>query len=34
MTPQDLNEIEQECYEKIQANTTFNPRAHLEEITL
>jgi curved DNA-binding protein len=27
VTPQDLNEIEQECYEKIQANTTFNPRA-------
>jgi curved DNA-binding protein len=34
VTPQDLNEIEQECYEKIQANTTFNPRAYLEEITL
>ena len=34
VTPQELNEIEQECYEKIQANTTFNPRAHLEEITL
>lgn len=34
VTPQDLNEIEQECYEKIQANTTFNPRAQLEEITL
>jgi DnaJ-class molecular chaperone len=32
--PQQLNEIEQECYEKIQANTTFNPRAHLEEMTL
>ena len=34
VTPQQLNEIEQECYEKIQANTTFNPRAHLEEIIL
>ena len=34
VTPQELNEIEQECYEKIQAHTTFNPRAHLEEITL
>ncbi|PZV18838.1 MAG: molecular chaperone DnaJ [Pseudanabaena sp.] len=34
VTPQDLNEIEQECYEKIQANTTFNPRAHLEDIKL
>jgi curved DNA-binding protein len=34
VTPQDLSEIEQECYEKIQANTTFNPRAQLEEMTL
>lgn len=34
VTPQDLNAIEQECYEKIQANTSFNPRAHLEEIKL
>ena len=34
VTPRQLNEIEQECYEKIQAHTTFNPRAHLEEITL
>ena len=34
VTPQELNEIEQECYAKIQANTTFNPRAHLEEIRL
>jgi curved DNA-binding protein len=33
-TPQDLNEIEQEYYEKIQANTSFNPRAQLEEIKL
>jgi curved DNA-binding protein len=34
VTPQDLNEIEQEYYEKIQANTTFNPRTQLEEMTL
>ena len=34
VTPQDLNPIEQECYEKIQANTSFNPRAQLEEIKL
>jgi curved DNA-binding protein len=34
ITPQDLNEIEQECYEKIQANTSFNPRSPLEEIKL
>jgi curved DNA-binding protein len=34
VTPQQLNEIEQECYEKIQANTSFNPRSQLEEMTL
>ena len=34
VTPQQLNSLEQECSEKIQANTTFNPRAHLEEIAL
>jgi curved DNA-binding protein len=34
VTPRDLTPIEQECYEKIQANASFNPRAHLEEIKL
>lgn len=34
VTPQDLSAIEQEYYEKIQANTSFNPRAQLEEIQL
>jgi curved DNA-binding protein len=34
ITPQDLNSIEQECYEKIQANASFNLRAHLKEIKL
>ncbi|MCX5935313.1 MAG: J domain-containing protein [Pseudanabaena sp. LacPavin_0818_WC45_MAG_42_6] len=34
VTPQDLNEIEQECYEKIQANTSFDPRDRLKEIKL
>jgi curved DNA-binding protein len=34
VTPKDLSPIEQEYYEKIQANTSFNPRAHLEEIKL
>jgi curved DNA-binding protein len=34
VTPKDLSAIEQECYEKIQANTNFNPRAQLEEIKL
>ncbi len=34
VTPQELNAIEQECYEKIQANTIFNPRDRLEEIKL
>jgi curved DNA-binding protein len=34
VTPQELNSIEQECYEKIQANASSNPRAQLEEIKL
>jgi len=34
VTPKDLSAIEQECYEKIQANTSFNPRTQLEEIKL
>jgi curved DNA-binding protein len=34
VTPQELSLIEQECYEKIQANSSFNPRAQLEEIKL
>lgn len=34
VTPQNLSSIEQECYEKIQANSSFNPRAQLEEIKL
>ncbi|MGB3786912.1 MAG: J domain-containing protein [Phormidesmis sp.] len=32
--PKDLNEIEQECYEKIQANASSNPRTPLEDIKL
>lgn len=34
VTPKDLSAIEQEYYEKIQANTSFNPRDQLEEIKL
>lgn len=34
VTPQELSPIEQECYEKIQAHTSFNPRSQLEEIKL
>jgi curved DNA-binding protein len=34
VTPQDLSSIEQDCYEKIRANTSFNPRVQLEEIKL
>ncbi|MHC5894994.1 DnaJ C-terminal domain-containing protein [Nostoc sp.] len=34
VTPQNLSAIEQEYYEKIQANTSFNPRTELEEIKL
>ncbi|ARV59093.1 molecular chaperone DnaJ [Nostocales cyanobacterium HT-58-2] len=32
--PRDLSPLEQECYEKIQANTTFNPRSELEHVSL
>jgi curved DNA-binding protein len=34
VTPQELSPIEQEYYEKIQAHSSFNPRAQLEEIKL
>jgi curved DNA-binding protein len=34
VTPQELSSIERECYERIQANTSFNPRSQLEEIKL
>ncbi len=34
VTPKDLSPLEQEYYEKIQANTSFNPRTQLEEIKL
>jgi curved DNA-binding protein len=34
VVPQDLSSIEQECYEKIQANTIFNPRDYTKEIKL
>jgi curved DNA-binding protein len=34
VTPPDLSPIEREYYEKIQAHTSFNPRAQLEEIKL
>ena len=29
-TPKTLNEIERECYQKIQANRSVNPRAALD----
>lgn len=32
--PTTLNSIEQESYEKIKANSSFNPRAHLVEVRL
>ncbi len=34
VSPKELSEIEQDCYEKIQANSSFNPRTALEEVTL
>ena len=34
VSPTELSKIEQECYEKIQSNSSFNPRSILEEMTL
>jgi curved DNA-binding protein len=34
VSPKKLSEIEQDCYEKIQANSSFNPRTTLEEVSL
>lgn len=34
VSPQALSETEQDCYEKIQAASSFNPRSTLEEVTL
>lgn len=34
VSPKELSEIEQDCYEKIQANSSFNPRIALEGVTL
>ncbi len=34
VTPKDLSPIEQDYYEKIRENSSFNPRAHLEEMKL
>ncbi len=34
VSPKELSEIEQDCYEKIQSNSSFNPRSTIEEMTL
>ncbi|WP_017301654.1 DnaJ C-terminal domain-containing protein [Nodosilinea nodulosa] len=34
VSPQELSQIEQDCYEKIRAASTFDPRSALEEVTL
>jgi len=34
VSPKELNEIERECYEKIRANSSFAPRADLDEVRL
>ncbi|HTL90063.1 MAG TPA: DnaJ C-terminal domain-containing protein [Leptolyngbya sp.] len=34
VSPKELSQIEQDCYEKIQANSSFNPRTKIEEVTL
>jgi curved DNA-binding protein len=34
VSPKNLSEIEQDCYEKIQFNSSFNPRSGIKEVTL
>ena len=34
VSPQELSQTEQDCYEKIRAASSFNPRSALEEMTL
>lgn len=34
VSPKDLSPIERECYEKIRANSSFDPRADLDEVRL
>lgn len=34
VSPQKLSDLEQDCYEKIQANSEFNPRSAIDEVTL
>lgn len=34
VSPQELSQIEQNCYEKIQANSSFNPRSVIKTVTL
>ena len=34
VSPKDISQIERDCYEKIRANSSFNPRANLEDVRL
>lgn len=34
IAPKELSTTERECYEKIKANRTFNPRSHLKEMRI
>ncbi len=34
VTPQEISSLERECYEKIRANRSFNPRTNLDEVKL
>ncbi|CAN1211064.1 DnaJ C-terminal domain-containing protein [Tumidithrix helvetica PCC 7403] len=34
VSPQELSDIERDCYEKIQSNSSFNPRSAIAEVTL
>ncbi len=34
VSPKEISQIERDCYEKIHANSSFNPRAGLDEVKL
>ncbi|WP_445242461.1 DnaJ C-terminal domain-containing protein [Microcoleus vaginatus] len=34
VSPHDVSQIERDCYEKIPANSSCNPRANLEKVRL
>ncbi|MGB3513463.1 MAG: DnaJ C-terminal domain-containing protein [Microcoleaceae cyanobacterium] len=34
VAPKDISSVERECYEKIKANRTFDPRSHLKSVSI